>query len=445
VRDLVEAWYVEGASAESDAAELVERLAGWLDPVQRLTVERLFAGWRAMFPPGAAVKVDLEPEAGSVFDHDRRVELRVSPTVGFTNPDGSIERVRLRTGRSATGPDDAAVLHTADPDVIHVDAMVSVGVAEEIPPPDDVSTRIRQLLDLATRNRDTALVPGLWCFGCDSAARCGHYPITAAGGRVYVSTRSITVSKTHLGHLDVCHRRVAWDRVHQLPTDIDGDVELRDGLAAGLRFHELAAAAILADDAPEVVDAASGEISPSEAAELRRMWDNHLRLWETDGRPRARRVEHPAGVTLLVPGVHVDSRGRESTQPVAVTFIGVLDVTGREPDGTPMVVEHRTGRSGEHAPLEAELYAVAAWTSIEASTGRPPDAVAVHLHHLGPEPPECHRQVFDRPRIESALEELRVAASTIAAWHPHDSLSPSWTAGPWCAGCRHRPLCETFR
>jgi hypothetical protein len=262
---------------------------------------------------------------------------------------------------------------------------------------------------------------------------------------VYVSTRSVTVSKTQLGMLAVCGRRVAWDRLHQIPTDTDGETELRDGLATGLRFHEMAAAAIPGDDPSAVVAAALSEAPPSEAAELGRLWENHLRVWRLDGDPQARSVEYSAGLTLLVPGIHVDSRGRESTQPVAVTFIGVLDVTGREADGTPMVVEHRTGASGAHGHLEADLYAAAAAASIQASTRSWPQRLAVHLHHLSPEPPTCVRRVFERADLDAAVEALREAASTIAGWHPHDALSPPWTAGPWCGACHHRPLCETFR
>jgi hypothetical protein len=445
VRDLIVGWYGDDRSDGEAVPDLVDRLIGWMDPVQRLVVERLFAGWRAVFPKEPDVEVDTEQRSVSSFDHDHGVELRVSTTFGMSRPDGTTERVRLRTGRTRTGPDDAAVLHGGDEQgVVFLDGLVATGVAEEIVEPPERETRVAELVDLANREARVPLNPGQWCFSCSSAPRCGQYPLLG-GGRVFNSTRSVIVSKTQLGWLHTCHRRIAWDRIHQIPTAEDGEFELRAGLATGLRFHETAAAAITSDDPDSVVESGCRQESPSEAAELRRLWDNHVRLWDEDGAPDARAVEYSAGVTFLVPGPHVDSKGRESTQPVAVTLIGVLDVTGREPDGTPMVIEHRTGRSGEHGHLEAELYAVSAAAAIARSTGVGPERLAVHLHHLRPDPPVCERRVFTAGDLAAAAEELRAAAETIAGWHPDKSLEPRFDVGPWCGGCRQRLMCESFR
>ena len=445
-RDLIVGWYGDDRPDSEAVPDLVEAQAGWLDPVQRHVVEQLFAGWRAMFPKDPRTVVDLEPGSVSVYDHDRRVELKVASTFAITRPDGTTERIRLKTGRSPTGPDDAAVLHTgSDPGVDHLDALVALGVAEEIPSPEDPERRLEEVLELAIRDRRRVAVrPGLWCFGCDSAARCVQYPVLDEG-RVFWDTRAVTVSKTALGWVDVCHRRVAWDRVHQVPGDERDEIEPRHGLSTGLRFHDVAASAILSDDPEAVVESAMREAEPSEASELRRLWDNHLTLWRADGGLQARTVEYPAGLTLLVPGVHLDSRGRRSTRPVAVTLIGVLDVTGREPDGTPMVVEHRTGSAGDHGHLEAELYAVSAAAAVRRATGEWPERVSVHLHHLRPERPTCERRLFDRPAVDDALRLLRETASQVAAWDPDDALHPDHQVGPWCGGCRHRRTCENFR
>jgi hypothetical protein len=130
---------------------------------------------------------------------------------------------------------------------------------------------------------------------------------------------------------------------------------------------------------------------------------------------------------------------------VAVTFIGILDATGREPDGTPMIIEHRTGRGGEHSHLEQELYAVSAAMSVRRSSGSWPEQLAVHLHHLRPDDPSCTRRLFTRPDIDRAIEQLEEVAAMVANWHPYDTLSPSFNVGPWCDGCRHRAMCESHR
>ncbi len=445
VRDLIVAWYADDRPDPEAVPDLIQRLAGWMDDVQRSVVEKQFAGWRAMYPKDPSVAVDLEPPAVSVIDHDACVVLRVTPTFRLVYPDGSAEQVRLRTGRHGSGPDEAAVFMAGreEGDAL-VDAMVSHGVAEEVAAPDTPDARISELFELSARDTRVPLSPGLHCFGCASVARCGHYPIQGEG-RVFASTRSVVVSKSQLAWLGTCERRVAWDRVFAIPTDRDDDVEMRSAVSAGVRFHELAAAALQAEDPSPIVDDACRTVEPSEAAELRRLWDNHVRLWEEDGTPEVRNTEFPAGFTLLVPGVHVDSRGRESTQAVAVTFIGVLDVTGREEDGTPIVVEHRTGQVGDHAELERELYAVSAAETIRRWTGAWPEELVIHLHHLRPDPPTCTRTVFTPDDVGAAVAALTRAATVVASWHPLDSRSPAYSTGPWCDGCRHRVTCENFR
>jgi hypothetical protein len=440
---LIVGWY--GSDTYDDVDGLIEHRIGWMDPVQRLLVERQFAAWRAMFPREDDVEVILDPPAASRIDHDRRVELRVQPTFGFRNPDGTTEWVRLRTGRSASSPDEAAVLVSGGEEGVTLDAMMGLGVAEEVPVPPDPEAIVSELMELADRpvDRHRDRRAGPWCFSCASAARCGNYPLVEAG-RVYVSTRSLTVSKTQLGWLDTCHRRVAWDRLHAVRLESEDEIHAY-GAATGVAFHEMAAAAAVSDDPASIVESACRTVAPSEAAALQRLWANHETLWSADGPPAARATEYPAGVTFLVPGVHIDGRGRRSEQPVAITMIGILDLTGREVDGTPMVIEHRTGRSAEHADLELALYALSTAEFIRGRTGEWPDRVAVHLHALGPDEPECTKTLLTRDALEDARRRLEEAARTIASWDPENTLDPAFSVGRWCERCHHREVCESFR
>jgi len=442
LRDLIVGWY--GLDDPHAVGDLVETRVGWMDAVQRLIVERQFGAWRAMFPRDPTVEVDLDPPAASVIDHERRVELRVRPTFGFRHADGS-EWVRLRTGRSFSSVDEAAVLALGGEEGIVLDAVVGAGVAEEVVSPDDPAGIVSDLMELATRgvDRHADRHTGPWCFSCSSSSRCGAYPLVEPG-RVYVSTRSLNVSKTQLGWLDTCQRRVAWDRLYAVRPDIDDEIDTRSA-ATGIVFHEMAAAAAVSDDPGPIVGAACRGVAPSEAAELQRLWANHERLWADEGPPSARMTEFPAGVSFLVPGVHIDRRGRRSKQPVAITMIGILDLTGRERDGTPMVVEHRTGASTEHRPLELDLYALSTAEYIRARTGIWPARVAVHLHALGPEEPECTRTVLTPEDVAVARERLEGAARTVASWDPENTLDPPFSAGRWCDRCHHREICETYR
>gem|GEM_PF-1636978 len=445
VRDLIAGWYGDDRPDSELVPELVEGLCGWMDAAQREVVEQLFAGWRAMYPKLADVAVDLDPPAVSVIDHAHRVELKAKPAFTLTHPSGEVEVIRLRTGSGGTSQAEAAVLHQEKaPGTFFVDAFVAAGSAEEIADPVDRPAIVERLVAAAGEPGPRRLIPGVHCFSCSSAPRCGQYP-PAEGGRVFNSTRSLMVSKTLLDWVDVCQRRVAWDRLHQLPKDRDDEMELGGRLATGLLFHRTAAAAIGVEDPEPILAAAMRESSPSEASELRRLWDNHVRLWDEEGRPELRSTELWAGFTLMAPGIRVDSRGRSHEEPVAVTFVGALDATGREADGTPMVVEHRTGAGGDHGHLEAELYAVSAASLIGSRSGSPPERVAVHLHHLRPEDPHCERRVFERDDLASALASFGRVAGVMAGWHPVDSLSPPFQVGPWCGSCHHRRRCERFR
>ncbi len=445
VRDLIVGWYGDDRPDGELIPELVERLAGWVDPVQREVVERLFASWRMLYPKDPDFPVDLDPPRISYIDHAARVELRVSPTVAISHPGGEVEYVRIKTGSGRTTPEEAAVLHDAKEEgAFFTDAMLAAGSAEEVPAPDDGARVLDRLVEAANSGDRPGLTPGLHCFSCDSAARCGQYPLWTQG-RVYNSTRALTISKSLLDWMGTCERRVAWDRVFQVPRERDDEYEARGGLATGLHFHQMAAAAILSDAAADVVEAACRQSPPSEADDLVRMWENHLELWEADGRPELKATEVWAGTTVLVPGIRVDSRAREHREPVAVTFAAALDATGRSADGRPLVIEHRTGATAEHGFLEAELYAVAAAMAVRRSGGSLPESVEVHLHHLRPEEPACSQTVFDVARLERAFEQLERVAARAVSWHPLHTLAPPYSVGPWCSGCHHRTMCERHR
>ncbi len=182
VRDLIVGWYGDDRPDAESVPDLVERLAGWADPVQREVVERLFASWRMLYPKDPNYPVDLDPNRVSYFDHDRRIELRVSPTIAISHPGGEVEHVRIKTGSGRTTPAEAAVLHhDPDPAWFFTDAMLASGSAEEIPKPEDGAGILERLAIAADAGDASGLSPGLHCFSCDSAARCGQYPLANDG------------------------------------------------------------------------------------------------------------------------------------------------------------------------------------------------------------------------------------------------------------------------
>ncbi len=139
---------------------------------------------------------------------------------------------------------------------------------------------------------------------------------------------------------------MAWARLYGIPTD-EGD-ENGEHARLGSSFHEGAATALLADD-PDAAFAAYAASAPgSEQADLLQLWDNHELLTETEPFPvDVRETEYGIGVTCHPSGLYIDYKDREHPDRiVAVTMAGFADAVGKEADGTPAVVELRTGLPG---------------------------------------------------------------------------------------------------
>lgn len=297
--------------------------------------------------------------------------------------------------------------------------------------------------------REPRLVPGVHCYRCRRPARCGAYPHIHGPEPTY-RTRTLIVSKTQLAKAAVCQRAAAWRTLHAIPTDRTPDDDHTPGFdsyATGALFHETVAAALLSDDPQALYRQAWHNAPPSEAADLRRLFDNHTCLWQTDPHPvHPKATEPQIGVTLTVQGAVLDRHGDTATGPVAVVLAAKPDVTGWEQPDTAAVVEHRTGAASTALPHEADLYAAAAWAA--AKTLKPdaePPAVAVHFHHLRHDPPRCERHHYTPHQIRQAIQRLAAAAETIAGWHPADALHPPHNPGDHCADCPYQQRCLHHR
>ena len=146
------------------------------------------------------------------------------------------------------------------------------------------------------------------------------------------------------------------------------------------------------------------------------------------------------GITILVAGIDIDRYDTVSEAEVAGVMIARVDGAGRETDGTPAVVEHRTGESASETSYESDLYALATAWAVKDSKA------AVHVHRLGlQDGPICERTYYDEEGLTEASERLRAAAGRIAAWHPVDATQPDFTVGNWCTWCPVRQRCERHR
>jgi hypothetical protein len=445
VYEAVAGWYrTDGPDAEV-VPEVERAVMGYLDPVQAGICSGLFSSYRQILPKRSDETVDLEPPGSLVYDEARNASVAVATQIGLDGPNGR-ESIRLKTGKRATTAEEAAVLHAgSDGDTAFFDALLVAGSLEEIE--SDPTTRddvVAALLEAGTAPVDARArpEPGPHCFSCPRPARCGQYPV-AGGGSVGSTTRTVVITKTALRRFPECHRRVGWRRLYAIPDDqYDEEEEAPHGLSVGAAFHRAAAAALLADDPDAVVADAARALPPSERADLETLWEGHRSLAATEQAPVAVvRTEYGIGATVVVPGLDVDSRDRvRRDAPVAVVFVAFADAVGREADGTPAVVEHRTGADGAGYHLEAEVYALGAALLLRA------DRVAVHTHHLrDPDGASCLRREFGPADLAAARDALREVAAAVAAWHPDDALAPPYTVGRWCTWCEFAGTCSRFR
>ena len=125
---------------------------------------------------------------------------------------------------------------------------------------------------------------------------------------------------------------------------------------------------------------------------------------------------------------------------VAIVLIARVDGAGREADGTPVIVEHRTGESATETSYETDLYALSTAWAVQD------DRAAVHVHRLGlQDGPVCERTSYDEEALTEAADRLRSAAGRITAWHPTNAIAPPYTVGGWCTWCPVKERCERHR
>ena len=440
VRDACASWH-NGMSAEEAAATHF----GAFDEVQRRICSTLLRRYTDLMSSSRDDWEDVEGD--QLLVRHPREDAYASAAVTFTlTGDGGRELVKLRTGRRGSSPWERAILTTGkETEDSVIEVMAPIGTIEELEMgEEEAAAALDEIFEIWDRHEHGAgsrgTVPGWWCFTCPRPARCGQYP-TPDGSRVPASTRTVVVSKTWARAVSVCERKVAWKHVHQIPRDdwTEDEDWRRD---RGIAFHELAAAALAAKEPDAAFAALLEEVPDAERQNLAWLWERHRELESGHEHPvRTIETEYQVGATLTVPGTEV-RRGRVSDgRPVAIVLTARADATGREEDGTPAVIELKTGPgAAEVDRVEADIYALGA----SLVTGAAP--IAVHLHQLGlADGPRCVRLLYDVEALEDARERLDAIATKIAAWHPEDAASVPYSVGAWCHDCPFRARCEDHR
>jgi plasmid stability protein len=440
VRDACASWH-NGMEADEAAATHFAPF----DPVQRPVCETLFRRYTNLMNSARDEWDDLEGDQLVVPHPNENAFAAASVTFTLRTDDDAREHIKLRTGRHGSSVPERAILQAgADAGDSLTEVLAATGITEDISLDEETTDRV--LAELFTtwdaqQNRETrGTRPGWWCFTCPRPARCGQYP-TPDGVRVPASTRTIVLPKTWAVSIARCERRVAWKQIHQIPRD-DWTEDADWHRDRGIAFHEMAAVALGADDPDEAFAGLLADIPPSEQQNMSWLWERTIELEAEHEHPvEVVDTEYQVGTTVLVDGSDIH-RGRVAQgRKVAVVFTGRADATGREPDGTPAVIELKTGPGAtEFDQIEADIYAAGA-ALITGST-----SVAVHFHQIGlAGGPRCVRVPYADDDLRDAVTRLQSVAAGVAAWHPEDASVVDYATGPWCQGCPFQARCEDHR
>lgn len=412
------------------------------DPVQAAIVAAQIRKAKPRLPSPERGEVDLEwQHLSTPIGAD---ELQVFFQFARRTPGGPVELYKLKTARIAEEvefatsaeeiaavvvdprfPDgmEAYELRTADGELIRLE-MAADRAREALA---DLGRDYRRML----RSDSRELVAGPHCPTCEVAEVCPTFPAIDPGGggntlpvRRLPSAVRLKVSKSRLAEMDYCPRRAAWKAVFSIPPDADHrSRDASAGVEVGNRFHMLMAEALLS---PDPASFFAGD------PEMEALYRRHLGLPCTAGL-RLSGTEFPLGLTV---------RFRTRAGSVSVVLYGLADAVGREADGTPAVIDHKTGLAPRSLPHEAELYGLGALLRI-----RDASSVATHIHRLstGGTPPACDRKVWRRDQVGDLAERFARLAGIVASWDLTDAASPPYRVGEWCGTCPFEQRCAAHR
>ena len=412
------------------------------DRVQAAIVSAQIKRAKPLLPDRDRGEIDLDwPRLSHPIGHQ---DLEVFFQFAHADPDGLLKMYRLKTAQIkeeaefVSAPEEiaAVVSDPRFPDSLEAfEIRTADGEMIRLEMPRNKAAETLAKLERDYQQMDGAdpedLHAGLHCSMCDVADLCRTFPaidpsakgIAPHRRRRLPSPNRLMLSKSRLEDMDLCQRRAAWRAWFSIPADLDHHSrETSPSLATGSRFHRLMAEALLSDD-PDSYFRDDPEMEP--------LYNQHRSLPCTPP-VGVKATEFPLGFTV---------RLRTEEGSVSVVSYGLADAVGREPDGTPAAVDHKTGLSGGSNPHEAEIYAFGALLRFPNSP-----TVATHIHHLATgRGPVCDRVVWERDRIGEMASRLVSLAEAAARWDLVDATSPPFRVGEWCGTCPFEQRCRSFR
>ncbi|HEX8003850.1 MAG TPA: PD-(D/E)XK nuclease family protein [Mycobacteriales bacterium] len=166
-------------------------------------------------------------------------------------------------------------------------------------------------------------------------------------------------------------------------------------------------------------------------------WRSRARTWVADYVSGLDPAAEPFAVERKVVGLYRDNQ-----------FFGRLDRLDERPDGSLVVVDYKTGRSGVSADEARGSWALAVYAYAAERTLRRP-VRRVELHHVPSGEVVAHEHTVESlrrhlDRMSETAEEVRAAKAAVSEGAEPDAAYPA-VAGPRCGWCEFHRSCPAGR
>jgi hypothetical protein len=132
VYEAIAEWYRSDDPDEIAVAAIVDRIMGWMDPVQRQIAEDLFATYRQLLPKRPDEDIDLDSPSSDVFDEATNASLSVATQFGVDSGT-ELEVIKLKTGRGVSDAEKAVLVDGAeDPSVRFLEVRLGDGEVDKL-------------------------------------------------------------------------------------------------------------------------------------------------------------------------------------------------------------------------------------------------------------------------------------------------------------------------
>ncbi len=276
---------------------------------------------------------------------------------------------------------------------------------------------------------------------CSRSSKCGEFPVVE-NIELGKLDRGLTVSKTNLLKLEGCERRAAWKLLYGIPEDKENNFG-----EFGIKFHDAAGKMLVTtkdrndpaeiERLKELIKDEDDELQEKIIERYKELLDRLKGYENLD----LTLNEYPVGFTLVPNGTKVLSDYRLKEGKVATSFIGNADLLGRL-DGSPIVIELKTGKKQEGDLTEAELYAFGIWKRFAEEEKKDVTVLHIYLNEAKDEPVE---RIFGEEEFKTIEEKFYSYAEKIASWNPLDALSVNHSEGNCCDYCEFKQTCAEFR